>query len=147
MQMPSDEDIIVFSNGDAGAAENFEEQDFDGRRGTWKRLPLNSPVWCTKAKELGIIMDENDNVVHFVDSQQDNALISPKETLKRVIRAIDEGHIDPDRLLVLSLKTKNENGEGAYSVNFFLSNMRVSEGVALLETAKAEFVSTLRGKG
>ncbi|MCP4603777.1 MAG: hypothetical protein GY847_25215 [Proteobacteria bacterium] len=54
MQMPSDEDIIVFSNGDCGQREDFEEQDFDGRRGTFKVAMFNSPWWVEKAKELGI---------------------------------------------------------------------------------------------
>lgn len=54
MQMKSDEDIIVFSNGDKGLAEDFLEQDFDGRNGTDRRVPFNSPEWVELAEELGI---------------------------------------------------------------------------------------------
>ena len=54
MQKSSIEDIIIFSNGDCGLREDFEEQDFDGRRGTYKVALFNSPLWVEKAKELGI---------------------------------------------------------------------------------------------
>lgn len=49
-------------------------------------------------------------------------------------------------MIVLSLQTKNENGEGAYLINWFTSNMRVSEMVALLEAAKSEMTTILTGR-
>ena len=56
--MKSIEDLILFSNGDCGYPDDFEEQDYDGRRGTDKRLPLNSPEWMQHALEMGLIDED-----------------------------------------------------------------------------------------
>lgn len=86
------------------------------------------------------------DIHHIGNLRNDNTLISPLETLEDVKRSIEAGKINPDKLIVLSLQTEDEEGEGMYKVNFFMSNLRVSESVALLETAKADMVDTLNGK-
>lgn len=86
------------------------------------------------------------DITHIASLRDDNTLISPTGTLDEARRAIETGKINPDKLLVLSLQTKNENGLGAYKVKWFLSNLRMSEAVALLEVAKVDLTDILTGK-
>ncbi|MCK5444961.1 MAG: hypothetical protein KAI73_05010 [Rhodospirillaceae bacterium] len=89
-----------------------------------------------------------DNIIHMADIKNDNTLISPIDTLKDAIKAIEAGEIKPDKLMVISLDTDPPNkakpGAG-YLVKWFLSDLRASEVVALLEVSKQDFLATLTG--
>ncbi len=86
------------------------------------------------------------DITHIANLRNDNTLISPIETLDAARRAIEARKIEPDKLLVLSLQTKDEKGDDAYKMKWFLSNMKMSEAVALLEVAKVNLTDILTGK-
>ena len=85
-------------------------------------------------------------VVHIADIKNDNRLITPRSSLEDAIRAIDDKEVTPQKSIVLMLTTKDESGgDDGYTLNFFMFGLKVSEAVALLEAAKANFVKTLTG--
>ena len=88
------------------------------------------------------------NITQIADFKNDNRLITPKGALEDVLRAIDEGRVKPDALMILCLQTTdNDGGDEAYDIKTFSSNLQLSEAVALLDVAKAEALATLTGSG
>lgn len=85
-------------------------------------------------------------VTHIADIKDDNTLISPRETLEAAIRDIDSGEINPDKLMVICLRTKDDDGDRRYGTRRYASNMHVSEMVTLCEVVKSELVLTLNGR-
>ncbi len=69
-------------------------------------------------------------ITHIADIKNDNSLLNPKQCLEDVIRRIDDGDIDPNKLVIIHLQT---NPEGNYEWNTYKSNLRDSELIALLE--------------
>lgn len=64
---------------------------------------------------------------------------SPVQTLEQVLDDIASGYIDPDKLLVLTLDTKN----GAYHVVRYTAGLRSSDVLALCEAAKVKILQRM----
>lgn len=75
-------------------------------------------------------------VTRLADVKNDNRFITPIDTLKDAITDIESGEKNPNKLMVLMLNDMN----GKYDVNFYCSNLRASEVVALFEIEKDIFV-------
>lgn len=91
--------------------------------------------------------DKDATVTHIAEVKNDNTLISPRETLEGVIRDIDSGEINPDKLMVIALRTKdNDGGDRRYGTRRYASNMHVSEMITLCEAIKSELVLVLNGR-
>ena len=85
-------------------------------------------------------------IVHIADLKNDNRLITPVDSLQDAIRAVEDKEVDPQKSIVLLLTTKDETGgDDAYELSYFMSGLKCSEAVSLLETAKVHFLKTLVG--
>jgi lauroyl/myristoyl acyltransferase len=86
-------------------------------------------------------------VVNLADVKNDNTLITPVQMLRSAADDLEAGEskVKANKAVVLLLDA-NGSFDGAYFVGFYASNIRTSEIVALLETAKQTFVDVLLGK-
>lgn len=73
--------------------------------------------------------------------QNDNKLITPRDTLQDVMHEIDEGGIEPESALVLLLN-RGEDGT-SYDTNFFVSNLSTSEILALLKVIETQVLQEM----
>lgn len=64
------------------------------------------------------------------------AFMTPREQLEEAIRAIDEGKMNPSKLLILAL----DDAAGEFRVIFFNAGMKSSECVAVCEAGKMIFL-------
>lgn len=71
--------------------------------------------------------------------ENDNSLISPAECCEEVANSIRSGDLKCNSALVLCLDTDG----GAWDMKFAASNIRCSEMLALLETAKIEILKSM----
>jgi len=86
------------------------------------------------------------DVTHIADIKNDNRLISPRELLENAIRSIDNGTISPDKIIIVHLRTESDESDSLYDVGYFISNMRTSEVVSLLEVMKTYMLDILGGR-
>ena len=77
------------------------------------------------------------------DRANDNKLISPADTLRDCLNDIEEGRINPNKLVIIQLYDGQDDPEAgdqgpvrAYDFNLYMSNIASSEVVSLCEAAK-----------
>jgi len=85
-------------------------------------------------------------ITQMADLKQDNALISPVECLRDVVRRIEAGKFKANKLIIITLETERDGEEGFYETHCFVSNMRVSEQVAVLMAMVGDMTRTLMGQ-
>ena len=66
-------------------------------------------------------------VEYIADALNDNSRITPAQVLQDAIADIESGKRNPNKLVVFML----EDGDDKYHTNFYASNLRISELLAL----------------
>ena len=84
-------------------------------------------------------------ITQMADLKQDNSLISPVECLRDVVRRIEAGEFEANKLIVTTLLTERGGEEGYYETRTFTCNMRVAEQVALHTAQVSGLTRTLMG--
>ena len=64
---------------------------------------------------------------------------SPKQTLELVLKAITSGEVDPDKILILTLDTK----DGAYNIIRYTAGLQSSDVLAVCEIAKVKILQRM----
>lgn len=77
-----------------------------------------------------------EKVTHIGEASGNSDYYTPLQTLQAVISDIEEGHISPNKILVISL----DNRDGKYNTNFHQAKMTMSECIALCEVMKVRFL-------
>jgi len=77
------------------------------------------------------------------EREDDNTLLSPVEALQDAIADIQDpkNTHKPTKLVIIGL-----NNDESYDVSFWLSNIKASEVLALLEYMKADMLDCMRGE-
>jgi len=78
-------------------------------------------------------------VISLGKHTQNNTLITPIQALQDIIRDIESGKLDCNKLLILSVKADEQN----FKWNFYASNIKVSEMMSLCTLAAHEFAEII----
>ena len=83
-----------------------------------------------------------DNIITLADKSDNNAMITPLQLVKDVAKQIENGEIQGTSAIVILLDAPDFD----YNWRYFLSNLRVSQMVSLLECVKSHGIDILNGK-
>ena len=79
------------------------------------------------------------NVTELSEYSGSGLMRDPMAALKDVISLIEDGTIDPNKILILSLETKNN----IYSISWHQAGMKMSECLPLLDVAKIRILQEM----
>ena len=83
-----------------------------------------------------------DNVVALIERSQNSSHTTVIDELKRAVKAIEDGDMNPNQAVLLFLDTRDDED---YNLRVRFVDMRYSQVISALEVAKYRFLGTLAG--
>lgn len=84
-------------------------------------------------------MSDNRKVVSMSELREDNRLATPTTTLHSAISELESGQVKANKAMVILL----DDSAGLYTPQFRMSNLSMTEALALLEITKAQLLQRM----